>query len=206
VNGPRKKERGACGHVLVLDIEIPIQAREQGFPQYIALGSLTRGWALAQIGKTEEGIELGKQGVVLWNALGARVALSCILAKVAESELVGGHAQIALQTTEEALTWIDKNTERLWESLLRCCRGKIFQALGSSERAHEEYEAALNASHQQQSIFWELYAATSLAQLWRDQGKRTEARDLLAPIYGRFTEGFDTPVLQDAKALLDQLM
>jgi len=148
---------------------------------------------------------LGKQGVVLWNALGARVALSGILTQVAESQLVGGHAHIALQTAEEALTWIDNNTERLWESLLRSCRGKIFQVLGSSERAHEEYEAALNVARQQQSIFWELYAATGVAQLWRDQGKHAEARELLAPIYGWFTEGLDTPVLQDAKALLDQL-
>jgi class 3 adenylate cyclase/tetratricopeptide (TPR) repeat protein len=191
--------------VLRLTEEYLSIAREQGFPQYIALASQIRGWALAQIGKTEEGIELGKQGVVLWDALGARVALSAILAQFAESQLVGGHAQIALQTADEALTWIDKNTERLWESLLRCCRGKTFQALGSSERAHEEYEAALNVARQQQSIFWELYAATSLARLWRDQDKRTEARDLLAPIYGWFTEGFDTPVLQNAKELLNEL-
>jgi predicted ATPase len=191
--------------VLRLTQEYLSIAREQGFPQYIALASQIRGWALAQSGKTEEGIELGKQGVVLWDALGARVALSGILTQMAESQLVGGHAQIALQTTEEALAWIDKNTERVWESLLRCCRGKIFQALGSSERAHEEYETALNVARQQQSTFWELYVATSLAHLWRDQSKRAEAHDLLAPIYGWFTEGFDAPVLQDAKALLDEL-
>ena len=127
------------------------------------------------------------------------------MTQVAESQLVGGHAQIALQTAEDALTWIANNTERLWESLFRCCRGKIFQALDSSERAHEEYEAALNVARQQQSTFWELYVAASLARLWRDQGERKQARDLLAPVYAWFTEGFDTPILQDAKALLDEL-
>jgi predicted ATPase len=64
---------------------------------------------------------------------------------------------------------------------------------------------ALTVAQQQCAKFWELRAATSLARLWRDQGKWIEARDLLAPIYGWFTEGFDTPALQDAKALLDQL-
>jgi len=77
--------------------------------------------------------------------------------------------------------------------------------LDSSERAHEEYEAALNVARQQQSTFWELYVAASLARLWRDQGERKQARDLLAPVYAWFTEGFDTPILQDAKALLDEL-
>jgi predicted ATPase len=66
-------------------------------------------------------------------------------------------------------------------------------------------ERALTVAREQQAKSWELRASTSLARLWRDQGKRTEARDLLAPIYGWFTEGFDTPDLKDAKALLDQL-
>jgi len=63
----------------------------------------------------------------------------------------------------------------------------------------------MEVAKRQSAKVWELRAATSLARLWRDQGKRIEARDLLAPIYGWFTEGFDTPVLQDAKALLDQV-
>jgi predicted ATPase len=72
--------------------------------------------------------------------------------------------------------------------------------------AEDSYHHALAAAQRQSAKFWELRAAFDLARLWYDQGKRAEARDLLAPICGWFTEGFDTPVLQDAKALLDQLV
>jgi predicted ATPase len=71
--------------------------------------------------------------------------------------------------------------------------------------AEASLHQAIAVARKQSAKLWELRAATSLARLWRDQGKRTEARDLLAPIYGWLTEGFDTPVLQDAKALLDEL-
>jgi predicted ATPase len=71
--------------------------------------------------------------------------------------------------------------------------------------AEASLHQAIAVARRQSAKLWELRAATSLARLWRDQGKRTEARDLLAPIYGWLTEGFDTPVLQDAKALLDEL-
>ena len=71
--------------------------------------------------------------------------------------------------------------------------------------AEDSYRRALAVARRQSAKFWELRAAISLARLWRDQGKRAEARDLLAPIYEWFTEGFDTPVLQEAKALLDEL-
>ena len=72
--------------------------------------------------------------------------------------------------------------------------------------AEASLDQAIAVARRQSAKLWELRASTSLARLWRDQGKRTEARDLLAPIYGWFTEGLDTPVLQDAKALLDELM
>ena len=72
--------------------------------------------------------------------------------------------------------------------------------------AEASLHQAIAVARRQSAKLWELRASTSLARLWRDQGKRTETRDLLAPIYGWFTEGFDTPVLQDAKALLDELM
>jgi predicted ATPase len=72
--------------------------------------------------------------------------------------------------------------------------------------AENSFQQALTIAQHQSAKLWELRASTSLARLWRDQGKRAEARDLLAPIYGWFTEGFDTPVLKDAKALLDELM
>jgi predicted ATPase len=92
---------------------------------------------------------------------------------------------------------IQAETLRLGGDLLRCT--------GEPAAAERSYGEALTLARHQSAKLWELRAAASLARLWRDQGKRTEARDLLAPIYGWFTEGFDTPVLQDAKALLDEL-
>jgi len=81
----------------------------------------------------------------------------------------------------------------------------LLNTTGNQAAAERYYYQAMEVAKRQSAKVWELRAATSLARLWRDQGKRIEARDLLAPIYGWFTEGFDTPVLQDAKALLDQV-
>jgi predicted ATPase len=83
--------------------------------------------------------------------------------------------------------------------------GALLADLHEHGAAEESYQRALAVAHGQSAKFWELRAATSLARLWRDQGKRTEACDLLSPVYNWFTEGFDTPVLQDAKKLLDLL-
>jgi predicted ATPase len=84
-------------------------------------------------------------------------------------------------------------------------RGKEMPLANTQAAAERNYHQALEVAKWQRAKLWELRAATSLARLWRDQGKRREARDLLAPIYGWFTEGFDTPVLKDARVLLDQL-
>jgi predicted ATPase len=84
-------------------------------------------------------------------------------------------------------------------------RGTLLLSMDECDAAEDSYCRALAVARQQSARFFELRAAMSLAQLWRDQGKRTEARDLLSPIYGWFTEGLETPVLQDAKALLEEL-
>jgi predicted ATPase len=83
-------------------------------------------------------------------------------------------------------------------------RGELFNATGNQTPAEQSYHQALAVAARQSAKLLELGAAISLAQLWRDQGKGTEARDLLVPIFDWFTEGFDTPVLQEAKALLDE--
>jgi predicted ATPase len=84
-------------------------------------------------------------------------------------------------------------------------RGELLVCLGDLSLAEQSLQRAISVARSQTAKLYEVRAVISLARLWRDQGKRTEARDLLAPIYGWFTEGFDTPLLQDAKALLDQL-
>ena len=84
-------------------------------------------------------------------------------------------------------------------------RGQLLQRQGHTEAAEELYGKALSIAREQDAKLWELRAAASLARLRRDQGRRAEARELLAPVHGWFTEGFDTPDLKEAKALLDEL-
>ena len=113
----------------------------------------------------------------------------------------------ALSSLEAALSVADGTGERWFEAELYRLRGQCL--ITDQEGAHAAAEAcfqhAIDAAKEQQAKLWELRAATSLARLWRDQGKRPEARDLLAPLYGWFTEGFETQDLKDAKGLLDEL-
>ena len=100
---------------------------------------------------------------------------------------------------------VEKNNEHQRERHVHFCRDDICLKLTEANHAQEEYQAAIDVTRQQKAKFWELRAATSLAHLWRDQGKRDDVRALLAPVYAWFTEGFDTPVLKEARALLDEL-
>jgi predicted ATPase len=124
--------------------------------------------------------------------------------------LAAAHAMLSqpvegLNCLDEAAQIIETTEEPIGESELHRIRGDLLNTTGDRAAAERSYHQALAVAVQQSAKLCELGAATGLASLWRDQGKHTEARDLLAPIYGWFTEGFDTPVLQDAKALLDQL-
>ena len=101
---------------------------------------------------------------------------------------------------------METSDERCNEAGLHRLRGDLLYATGNSKAAEQAYHQALAVANRQSAKVFELRAATSLARLWRDQGKRTEARDLFAPIYGWFAEGLDRPVLKEAKALLDELV
>ena len=128
------------------------------------------------------------------------------------SSLANAYAELgqfddAWRSIDEALTLIETTKERWCEAEVNRIAGEI--ALKSTEpdtaKAEEYFERALAVARQQQAKSWELRAAMSMARLWRDQGKRDEARDLLAPVYGWFTEGFDTLDLKEAKKLLEEL-
>jgi predicted ATPase len=110
-----------------------------------------------------------------------------------------------LEHLAEAERLIAETEERWAEAELHRVRGELLRAGDDIAGAERSFSQAIGIAQQQSAKFWELRAAISLAQLWREQGKRDAARDLLAPTYGWFTEGFDTPVLQEAKALLDEL-
>ena len=129
------------------------------------------------------------------------------------SYLTRAHAEVgqlddAWRCIEEAMTAVEKTKERLWEAEIHRIAGEIAlksPELGSRRKLKRISRRALAVARQQQAKSWELRAAMSLARLWRDQGKMQQARELLAPVYGWFTEGFDTRDLKEAKALLEEL-
>ena len=100
---------------------------------------------------------------------------------------------------------VEETGERWFAAELNRHKGELLLRQGHTEVAEELYHKALSIAQEQEAKLWELRAAASLARVWRDQGRRAEARDLLAPVYGWFTEGFDTPDLKEAKALLEEL-
>jgi len=129
------------------------------------------------------------------------------LSSLASSQAEIGQVGDALHSIGEALTMVE-NTKQTWcEAEVHRIEGEV-ALLGSHRavaKAQECFERALSVARQQQAKSWELRTAMSMARLWRDQGKQYEARELLAPVYGWFTEGFDTRDLKEAKALLDDL-
>jgi predicted ATPase len=125
--------------------------------------------------------------------------------RLAEAHVRLGQSIEGLNCLVQAAQVIETTDERTDEAELHRVRGDLLDAAGDRAGAAQSYHQALVVARGQSAKLFELRAAASLARLWSDQGKRIEARDLLAPIYGWFTEGFGTPVLQEAKALLDEL-
>ena len=138
-----------------------------------------------------------------YRANGALVSVPTRPTWLAEAQALGGAPADGLRTIKEALTV--NPTERYWCPETLRLRGEIRRRQDEEELAEADFRDAIALAREMSAKAWELRAATSLARLWRDQGKRAKARDVLAPIYGWFTEGFDTPYLKEAKALLDEL-
>jgi predicted ATPase len=180
---------------------------EQGFPFYLALGAVLRGWALAEQGAGAESLEQICQGLAAWRATGAEACQTYLLVLLAEAQGKIGQAEAGLSVLAEALTLVDKTGERCWGAELQRLQGelRLQQAVPEALQAEACFRQALDVARRQQAKSLELRAAMSLARLWQQQGKQAEAQALLAPVYGWFTEGFDTADLQEAKALLDEL-
>lgn len=180
---------------------------EHGFTQGLMCGTIMRGWALVAQGQIEEGIAQLHQGLTAWQALGVKTAVPSVLAWLAEA--YGAYGQVAegLCQLTEALAVIYDTGERFYEAEVYRVKGELLlrQAVSDIPQAEACFQQALAVAHYHQAKSWELRAATSLARLWQQQGKRSAARALLAPVYGWFTEGFDTADLQEAKALLETL-
>jgi predicted ATPase len=169
---------------------------EQGFTRWLAQARIYRGWVRANNGKTVEGISLLRSGSAAYRATGAETWVPyyiALLAKVCEIE-----GQI-----EESS--IAKTGERWYEAELNRHKGELLLRQGHSEAVEQLYRKAFSIAREQEAKLWELRAALSLARLRCDQGRRAEAYDLLAPVYIWFTEGFGTPDLKEAKALIEAL-
>jgi predicted ATPase len=182
-------------------------ATEQGFPYWRARGAVLRGWALAHQGQTQEGIAQIEQGLRVHRGTGAEGGRPTWLALLAEVQGTLGEPEAGLAVLTEALTLTNKTGERWYESELYRLKGALLLQQHADNQAEAEhcFHKAISIARSQQAKSFELRAATSLSRLWQQQGKRAEAHALLAPVYGWFTEGFDTADLQEAKALLDAL-
>ena len=156
-------------------------------------------------GDVTEGISLLRSGLTTYRATGAEARVPYYVALLARACEIAGQIEEAVTLLDDALQIVDRTGERWLAVDLNRHKGQLLLRQGHPETAEELYRKALVIAEEQEAKMWELRAAVSLARLRRDQGRCAEARDLLAPVYGWFTEGFDTPDLKEAKALLDQL-
>jgi class 3 adenylate cyclase/tetratricopeptide (TPR) repeat protein len=180
-------------------------SNEHGFAHWLGLGTALRGRSMSALGQTNEGLALVMKGHPLLRSTGSILSGFTVLMLLAETHLELGRLEEGLSCLVESAEIVRTTGLRHLEANLYRSRGDLLSAKNDLPAAEESYQQAIMIAQRQSAKTFELRAATSLARLWRDQGKRTEARDLLAPVYGWFTEGFDTPVLQDAKVLLDEL-
>jgi class 3 adenylate cyclase/DNA-binding winged helix-turn-helix (wHTH) protein/tetratricopeptide (TPR) repeat protein len=189
-------------------------AREHGFNRWVYGGMTRRGWALAEQGKTEEGIEQLHEGLTSWRE-GTEMGLPHHLAMLAEAHHRGGEPDKGLRVLAEALSAAYNSKERYYEAELHRLRGELLWGESQRQQTMDARQTlrdvegcflqALDVARHQQAKSLELRVAISLARLWQHQDKHLEARQILAEIYGWFSEGFDTPDLQEAKSLLDAL-
>ncbi len=179
---------------------------EQGFPLFLAGGTVLQGWALAEQGQGEAGIAQMRQGIAAWRATGAELLWPYFTALLAEGSGKGGQAEEGLALLAEAVEVMDRTGQGYYEAEIYRLQGELtLQQSQDAEEAESCFHKAMEIAQKQQAKSWELRAATSLARLWQQQGKKVEARDLLTPVYNWFTEGFDTADLQEAKTLLAEL-
>jgi TOMM system kinase/cyclase fusion protein len=182
-------------------------AGEQGFAFFVAFATVLRGWALAEQGQSDAGIVQMCEGMAACRTTGAEADRPYFLALVAEAYGRGKRYDEGLAMLEEALALVDQSEERYWEAEIHRLKGELLLARSAEHQVEAEacLHQALDVARRQGAKSLELRAAMSLSRLWQRQGKRTEAREFLAPIYRSFTEGFDTADLQEAKALLEDL-
>jgi adenylate cyclase len=178
---------------------------EKGLAGWLPIGTCFRGEALVMLGQVQEGIAQMREGITASLSIGERCHMSGSLLSLAEAYAKAGQTEKATATLDDAQSLVEKTEERHWESELHRLRAELLLMRGDEVEAEASFHKAIAVARRQNAKSWELRATTSLARLWQKQGKLEEARRVVEEIYGWFAVGFDTPDLEDAKALLDEL-
>lgn len=178
-------------------------SKEIGLPSWLGVSNCYWGIALTNSGEVQRGIAIIKEGVAIRRSRKSHCYLSGILASLAKAQMNAGQLREGLDSLNDAFSFVENTGERHYEAELYRLRGELLLELDVETEAEHNFLKALDIARNQCAKSWELRAAISLAQLWQNQGKAPEARQLLAPIYNWFTEGFDTPDLQEAQKLLE---
>jgi class 3 adenylate cyclase/predicted ATPase len=180
-------------------------ATEQGFPHWRGVGTIYSGWLQANGGNVTGGLCLLRNGSAAHRSTGAESLRPYHISLLASAHEIAGQIEEAATQLDDALQIVEKTGERWFAAELNRRKGDLLLRQGDFEAVEELYRKALSIAREQEAKLWELRAAASIARLRRDQGRRAEAYDLLAPVYGWFTEGFDTQDLKEAKTLLGEL-
>ena len=186
--------------------EVLALSTEHGFRYYLGWALALRGRSLTVLGQAGEGLALLMQGLGELRATGGVTNTPLLFTWLAGAYALLGQTVEERNYIAEAARFVEATGERVSEAeLLHRVQGDLLIAAGDQSGAEQKYRQAIAVAERQSAKLFQLRASTSLARLWRNQGKRREARDLLAPVYNWFTEGYDAPDLRDAKALLNEL-
>ncbi len=185
--------------------EVLAISREQGFPMWLGFGNIMCGWCLIVEGQTATGIQLVREGLAIYRGTGANLVVPFFLTVLAGSYGMAGQPEEGLNRLDEAAQLVDSTQERWAEAEMHRQRGTLLLSIDKCAAAEASFRNALSVAQGQGAKLFELRAARDLALLWRNQGKRQQALDLLARSMNWFTEGFDTFDLKQSKALLEEL-
>jgi class 3 adenylate cyclase/predicted ATPase len=197
--------RGEADLTLKFADEAKALAEKHSFPFWLAEATMLQGWAMSRQGDAEGGLELLRQGLAAFQATGARMDQPRWLATLAEAHLCAQQPSEGLVVVDDALAVVEATKECFFAARLHGLKAELLIRQGSNLQAETCLQESRVIARGQQAKTWELQAAVGLARLWREQSRRRDAHELLAPVYGWFAEGFDTPDLQEAAALLKEL-
>jgi predicted ATPase len=175
---------------------------EYGFPHWLALGKIGRGWFWARTGRVDDGLALLQTGIEEFRSLWGGFLVPAWLVCLADVFHIQGRLTEAGAALDDSLSMIERFNERIWQAENHRIRGEVALSAGKSSEAATAFGLAVHVAREQSARCLELRAVTGLARLRRDQGNIAEARELLTGVYNWFSEGVDTPVLEEARRLI----